>query len=91
MNKQNLHTHTSYDHGKDNVEEMIQAALNKGFTTLGFSGHGTNKPLARTSMSAENQAAYKKDILEAKEKYKDQIHIFLGIEQDSMAPLKMKI
>ena len=88
MNKQNLHTHTSYDHGKDNVEEMIQAALNKGFTTFGFSGHGTNKPLARTSMSAENQAAYKKDILEAKEKYKDQIHIFLGIEQDSMAPFE---
>lgn len=88
MLKQNLHTHTSYDHGKDTVEEMIQTALDKGFTTLGFSGHGTNKPLAPTSMSAENQKAYKKDILAAKEKYKGQIEIFLGIEQDSMAPFE---
>lgn len=88
MLKQNLHTHTSYDHGKDTVEEMIQTALDKGFTTLGFSGHGTNKPLARSSMSAENQAAYKRDIKALKEKYKDRIHIFMGIEQDSMAPFE---
>ena len=88
MLKQNLHTHTSYDHGKDTVEEMIQAALDKGFTTLGFSGHGTNKPLAPTSMSSENQLAYKQAIREAREKYKDQIEIFMGIEQDSMAPFE---
>lgn len=88
MVKQNLHTHTSYDHGKDSVEEMIEAAIEKGFTVLGFSGHGTNKPLARTSMSAENQKAYKRDILAAKEKYRDQIEIHLGIEQDSMAPFE---
>ncbi|MBF0580003.1 histidinol-phosphatase [Erysipelotrichaceae bacterium RD49] len=88
MLKQNLHTHTSYDHGKDTVEEMIQAALDQGFTTLGFSGHGTNKPLAPTSMSSENQLAYKQAIREAKEKYKDQIDLFMGIEQDSMAPFE---
>lgn len=88
MLKQNLHTHTSYDHGKDTVEEMIQTALDKGFTTLGFSGHGTNKPLAPTSMSSENQLAYKQAIRKAKEKYKGQIEIFMGIEQDSMAPFE---
>lgn len=88
MLKQNLHTHTSYDHGKDTVEEMVQTALDKGFTTLGFSGHGTNKPLAPTSMSSENQKAYKQAIRQAKEKYKDQIEIYMGIEQDSMAPFE---
>lgn len=88
MYKQNLHTHTSYDHGKDTVEEMVQTALAKGFTTLGFSGHGTNRPLAPTSMSSSAAIAYKKAVLEAKEKYKNQIEIFLGIEQDSMAPLE---
>lgn len=88
MYKQNLHTHTSYDHGKDTVEEMVQTALAKGFTTLGFSGHGTNRPLAPTSMSSSAQQAYKKAVLEAREKYKGQIEIFLGIEQDSMAPFE---
>lgn len=88
MLKQNLHTHTCLDHGKDTVNEMVETAIAKGFTTLGFSGHGTNKPLAPTSMSAENQKQYKQDVLAAKEQYKDQIEIFLGIEQDSMAPFE---
>ncbi len=88
MVKQNLHTHTSYDHGKDSVDEMIQTALDRNFTVLGFSGHGTNKPLAPTSMSAENQILYKKDIMEAREKYAGRLNIFLGIEQDSMAPFE---
>ena len=88
MLKQNLHTHTCLDHGKDSVEEMVQSAISKGFTTLGFSGHGTNKPLAPTSMSTEHQKQYKQEVLAAKEQYKDQIEIYLGIEQDSMAPFE---
>lgn len=88
MYKQNLHTHTSYDHGKDTVEEMVQTALAKGFTTLGFSGHGTNRPLAPTSMSSSAAIAYKKAVLAARKKYRDKLDIFLGIEQDSMAPLE---
>lgn len=88
MLRQNLHTHTSYDHGADTVEEMVQTALDRGFTTLGFSGHGTNRPLAPTSMSAENYLAYKKAVLAAKEKYRGQIDIHLGLEQDSMAPVE---
>lgn len=88
MLKQNLHTHTIFDHGADTVEEMVETAIKKGFTTLGFSGHGTNRPLAPTSMSLENQLAYKQAIREAKEKYEGQIKIFMGIEQDSMAPFE---
>lgn len=84
MIKQNLHTHTSLDHGKDTVEEMIQTALARQFTVLGFSGHGYNRPLSSTSMTLENTELYKQQIAQAKEKYKDRLQIFCGVEQDSM-------
>lgn len=41
---QNLHTHTIYCDGKDTPEEMILAACEKGFTSLGFSGHSFSIP-----------------------------------------------
>ena len=39
MIKQNLHTHSLYCDGKDSFEEMIQTAIEKEFTILGFSSH----------------------------------------------------
>lgn len=85
--KQNLHTHSIYDDGKDTIDDMVQTAIEKGFTVLGFSGHGYNRPLDDCSMSLEDSQKYKEDVLAAREKYKDQIEIFYGIEQDSMNPL----
>ena len=35
----NLHTHSTWCDGKSTPEEMIQAALAQGLTTLGFSSH----------------------------------------------------
>lgn len=84
MIKQNLHTHSTYCDGKDSIEEMVLEAIEKGFTTLGFSGHGYNKPLDEGSMNDEEQENYIHDVLTMKEKYKDKIDIYLGIEQDSI-------
>ena len=52
--KQNLHTHTLYCDGKDSVEEMVRAAIDKGFTTLGFSGHGNCRRIDQYSMDDQN-------------------------------------
>ena len=87
--KQNLHTHTKYDDGMGSVEEIVQSALAKGFDTLGFSGHSPN-PIDTCAMSPLAEKQYRKDILEAKEKYKDQIDIYLGLEQDSLSALSFK-
>lgn len=84
MIKQNLHTHSTYCDGKDTIEEMVLEAIDKGFTVLGFSGHGYNKPIDYCSMDDIETAGYIHDVLEMKEKYKDKIQIFLGIEQDSI-------
>lgn len=36
---QNLLTHTTYCDGKDTIGEMILAACEKGFQSIGFSSH----------------------------------------------------
>ena len=39
IEKQNLHTHSSYCDGKDTPEELVLYAINSGFSSIGFSGH----------------------------------------------------
>ena len=40
--KQNLHTHTTYCDGKDTPEQVVLKAIEKGFNSIGFSGHAPN-------------------------------------------------
>ena len=39
MQKHNLHTHTRYSDGHDTPRQMIEEAVSRGFTALGFSDH----------------------------------------------------
>lgn len=79
--RQNLHTHSTYCDGKDQPEQMIQTAIEKGFDILGFSGHGYCI-YDDASMSQQGQVAYIHEIRALQKKYADQIQIYLGIEQD---------
>ncbi len=82
----NFHTHTTFCDGKDTPEEMVIAAIDKGFTALGFSGHSFFEPEKEINMSVEAQKEYIKQITALKHKYKDKIKIFCGIEQDIFSP-----
>ncbi|WP_157152872.1 histidinol-phosphatase [Brachyspira murdochii] len=77
----NLHTHTIYCDGKNTVEENIEAAINKGLISIGFSGH-SHFDEDDTSMSRENTFKYLENIKKAKYIYKDKIQVYLGIEGD---------
>ena len=35
-----LHTHTTYSHGKGSVEDNVRAAMNKGLGYIAISDHG---------------------------------------------------
>lgn len=78
--KQNLHTHTTYCDGKDTPEELIQAAIDKGFDSIGFSGHSYMYFSPFGGMSEENTKKYKEEICKLKEKYKGQLDIYCGLE-----------
>lgn len=80
---QNLHTHTIYCDGKDTPEELALAAIQKGFDSLGFSGHSyTFFRECASSMPAENEAAYKREVAKVKETYQDQLAVYCGLELD---------
>ncbi len=82
----NLHTHTNYVDGKNTAEEMIRAAIAKGFTSLGFSEHAYTSFDPVYSLSRENVGKYYAEIRALAQKYKGTIDIYLGLEMDGMDP-----
>ena len=61
---------------------MIEAAIEKGFTGIGFSGHAHTDFDESYCMSLEDSRVYKREINELKEEYKDQIEVYCGLEYD---------
>ena len=85
MIRQNLHTHSTYCDGKNSLEEMVNAAINKGFSSLGFSSHCFSN-LSYDECGIKSQALYEEylaTIDTLKEKYKNEITIYKGIELES--------
>ena len=89
LNKQNLHTHTTYCDGKHTPEEMVLSAIDKGFDSIGFSGHSYMYFSQHISMSLEGTKEYKKEIFRLKEKYKDKINIYCGLEFEMQSKVEL--
>ena len=79
---QNLHTHTTYCDGELSVEDMIQAAIQRGGASIGFSEHSYVPFDEEYSMSLEDIPSYISEVNALKEKYTGTIEIFLGLEMD---------
>lgn len=75
--KANYHTHTTFCDGSDAAEAVVQEALQKGFTHLGFSGHMD----PGVSM---DYAAYAQEICRLQAAYRDRIDILRGAELDNV-------
>ncbi len=82
----NFHSHTNYCDGKNTPEEMVISAVSKGFSSFGFSGH------AFTSFGEPfgmfDTKGYINEVFRLKEKYKGELNIFLGIEEDALCPIE---
>lgn len=75
----NLHTHTTFCDGKNTPEEMIKAAIAKGFRVLGFTSH--------SDMLADPKA-YREEIHRLAELYADKLWIFCGLELELAKPVQ---
>jgi histidinol-phosphatase (PHP family) len=80
----NFHTHTTFCDGKNTPEEIVLAAIEKGFSAIGFSGHGYTEFDLRYCM--KDTAGYVREIRRLQEKYKNKIQVYLGIEEDAFHP-----
>jgi len=85
--KSNLHTHSTYCDGKSTLEENIKEAIKLNFRSIGFSGHA-NSGISDDSccMSEEKTNKYFAELESLKQKYKNQIKVFKGIELEACNP-----
>lgn len=79
MKKSNVHTHTVFCDGRDTVRHMADCAWEKGFVSLGFSGHG---PQTNNDFGIRDEYEYAREVRAAAEAYRGRMRIWLGVEQD---------
>ena len=92
MIKSNCHTHTVFCDGKNTAEEMTLTAIDKGFVSLGFSGHCPMYYDADWTMKKENVGEYIKDVKRVKALYSDKIDVLCGIElDDDLADINLSV
>lgn len=89
----NAHTHTTYCDGKNTAREMLEAARQRHFLSLGFSGHADQGFDFGYSMSGGRQESYLGELralqAELREK-REQPRLWVGLEQDALVPLARK-
>ena len=83
MFKHNFHTHTSFCDGSSEPEQYVEAAIKTGLKSIGFSGHAPvpfeNSFAIKNALSLHE---YCREIERLKEKYSEEIEVFLALEAD---------
>ena len=71
-----LHTHTTYSHGKGSVEDNVRAAKFRGLSQIAITDHGIRHPLV--GVGRKKFPAMRRDVEEAEKRFG--IRVMLGIE-----------
>lgn len=78
-----LHNHTKLcNHAEGEIEEYIEAAIKSGTKYFAFSDHAPMTFDPKYRMGFEQMKDYEQNVLDAKERFKDQIEILLAYEVD---------
>ncbi|MGL4949480.1 MAG: histidinol-phosphatase [Anaeroplasmataceae bacterium] len=79
----NYHTHTfRCGHAVADIEDYVIEAIKQKIEVLGFSDHGYLEGYELNNMDKEDFSSYLNEFKRCKEKYKDKIELFLGLEMD---------
>jgi len=78
----NYHSHTKYCDGTDTPEQYIEEAIRKGLPAYGFSSHGPVNFETEWCIPDPMLQKYISQINSIKERYGDQIEVYLGMEVD---------
>ncbi len=83
-----LHNHTKLcNHAEGEIEEYIEAAIEKKIDVFGFSDHAPMNFDPKYRMKLSQIPLYEQMVKEAKERYKDKIEILLAYEVDFLPGL----
>jgi len=78
-----LHNHTSRcNHATGTVDDYIKKAIELGIDIYGFTEHAPMDFDPKYRISFNEMVDYERDILDAKDRYRDDIKILLGYEVD---------
>lgn len=87
---QNLHTHSSYCDGLDTPEKMLLNSYEKGFHSIGFSGHSYMYYAPSHSMTEQGTKLYRQEISYLKKKYAEMMDVFCGLEVDIFSKIDLE-
>lgn len=82
MTKSTFHSHSRFDDGQEELEAYMESALTKNFQVFGFSAHAPVNFETDWTMPLESFEEYIDTTKFLKEKYKDKIEIYTGLETD---------
>ncbi|NLM75842.1 MAG: histidinol-phosphatase [Clostridiaceae bacterium] len=82
MFKSTFHSHSRFDDGKEELEAYIKSALEKGFKAFGFSAHAPVLNETGWNMKMKDFEEYVNTTKILKNKYKDKLEIYTGLETD---------
>ncbi len=78
-----IHNHTTLcNHAEGTIDEYILQAIKSGTKIFGFSEHAPMNFDIKYRLTFEQMKKYEKNVLDAREKYKNEIEILLGYEVD---------
>ena len=80
--KTNYHTHSYFCDGKGQPEEYVRSAIEKGMTSIGFSGHSPVPFPSSWNMKLVDLPNYLAEIQRLKDVYQSEIQIYSGLEVD---------
>ncbi|MBP6491979.1 MAG: PHP domain-containing protein [Clostridia bacterium] len=78
-----LHTHTTFSHGKGSIEDNVKMAISKGLATIGISDHGPDH--VTYGVKRSNLSVMRSEIDRLKPLYPE-IEILLGVEANIINP-----
>ena len=80
--KATFHCHSVWCDGRNTVEEMILAALDRGFDAIGFSSHAMFPAFERYTLGPAAAPEYVREIRSLAEKYRGRIRVLCALEAD---------
>ena len=77
-----FHTHSNFCDGKNSLEQMVLAAIDKGLTHYGFSSHAPVPFENKFAIKQEYVEDYLRECNRLKQKYESKIKLFVSMEFD---------